>query len=230
MTGGDEVQRMLSDLEAASPEDRHVFIERIQSIFPVHELEGEWGVPAKVILEAISRSSDLSQRGVRGLIAEAYFEIDVVPKLKGWTHDDESADEDFDYLLCQGDTKVKVEVKQQRSEKGSAAIYKSTGMFKVETQKTRTGKKQGKKTRPYRVGDFDLLAVNMRASCGDWTRFLFVPASALLVKPDAEDEFQTMQPVPPEPDEYWSDDINVALKRLVEGVEGTINETVDGLF
>jgi hypothetical protein len=102
-------------------------------------------------------------------------------------------------------------------------------MFKVETQKTRTGKKQGKKTRPYRVGDFDLLAVNMRASCGDWRRFLFVPASALLVKTDAPDEFQTMQPVPPEPDEFWTDDINLALKRVIDGVDGKINETGAGL-
>jgi len=230
----EQVQKLIAELDDAPAEVQKVVLAHLRTRHLIHDLEAEWNVPAEVILEAISRSSDLSQRGVRGLIAEAYFEIDVVPKLKDWGNEDASENEDFDYLLSKGRKKVKVEVKQQRSEKGEPAMYKKTGeykdYYKVETQKTRTGTKKGKKTRPYRVGDFDLIAVNMRASTGDWKRFFYAPASALLTKHDAPDEFETMQPVPPEPNEIWSDDINVALKRLEHGFSNESDTDASGLF
>jgi hypothetical protein len=46
-------------------------------------------------------------------------------------------------------------------------------MYAVEVQKTRSGEKKGQKTRPYRFGDFDILAVNLHPTTGDWKRFVY---------------------------------------------------------
>ncbi len=55
----------------------------------LHPLESEWDINAETILSAIRRSSDLTLRGIRGIIAEATFEILLFhnwPPLGGSAH------------------------------------------------------------------------------------------------------------------------------------------------
>ena len=115
-------------------------------------------------------------------------------------------------------------------------------VYMTETQKTRTGtkKQQGKKaqataaqgddvqadaelpdvasedqlkTRPYRYGEFDILAVSMQPSTRKWERYLYTLGRWLLVgkKPD---EMATMQPVSMAPGEWWTDDFQRAVDWL----------------
>ena len=58
-------------------------------------------------------------------------------------------------------------------------------MYVVETQKTREGtdRKTGEKTRPYRFGEFDILAVAMQPATGQWDRFFYTIADWLLPDP-----------------------------------------------
>lgn len=91
------------------------------------------------------------------------------------------------------------------------------GSYVVEVQRTRTGQKDGVSTRPYRFGEFDLLAVCMWASTGDWHSFLYVPAARLI--PDTRDKniIKTFQPVPEHTSadgDDWTKDLNVALERV----------------
>jgi hypothetical protein len=87
------------------------------------------------------------------------------------------------------------------------------GMYVVETQRTRGGtdRKTGADTRPYRFGEFDILAVNLHPSTGDWARFLFTLARWLVPRAGAPDLLAKFQPVPNGPDAGWTDDLNVAL-------------------
>jgi hypothetical protein len=227
MTQG-QVDRIVTELAAAPESIRKAVLAKMRELHPIHEIERQWQVPAEVILEAISRSSDLSQRGVRGLIAEAYFELDVIPQLAGgWAWVEDSTDENFDFLLRKDNKTVRIEVKQQRREKGKPSRYRRTNFYKVETQRTRTGTKAGQKTRPYRTADFDILAVNMRAATGDWGQFRFASVKSLLTKDATPDQLETMQPVSLEVDKAWSDDINVALQRWEDGQVQKVRRTQD---
>ena len=89
----------------------------------------------------------------------------------------------------------------------------------VEVQKTRGGEKKGEKTRPYRYSDFDILAVNLHPSTGDWKRFLFTVGDWLLPSKKQEESIETFQPVPDCPDEYWTDDLNRCIEWSLAGTK-----------
>jgi hypothetical protein len=97
-------------------------------------------------------------------------------------------------------------------------------MFVVETQKTRQGKqrKTGTATRPYRFGEFDLLAVATCPSTGRWDTFLYTPANWLLPGKTNPHEVAKFQPFPLQPNDDWSDDFNKAVGWLRSGVKKTI--------
>jgi hypothetical protein len=96
-------------------------------------------------------------------------------------------------------------------------------------QKTRTGEKKSKKTvpgtettitttesvtidtRPYNFGDFDILAVNMHPSTGEWKNFRYTVASWLLPKPQNTHLIETLQPVAAIPNDAWTDDLGACL-------------------
>jgi hypothetical protein len=95
-------------------------------------------------------------------------------------------------------------------------------MYVVEVQKTRSGKKDGKNTRPYRFGDFDILAVNLHPGTGNWERFVFTVGSWLLPRAkrsDLEESglIEIFQPVPITPDEYWTDDLGRCIEWFLAG-------------
>jgi hypothetical protein len=70
---------------------------------------------AEIILEAIQRSGGLTLRMIRGVIAEAAFEIEVVEHLEGWRNVTPPGDLPYDFLLDDGQGAVRVQVKLQRS-------------------------------------------------------------------------------------------------------------------
>jgi hypothetical protein len=117
-------------------------------------------------------------------------------------------------------------VKLQRRELGVPKEYnrKSTAklarrpagnIYVVEVQKTRSGNREGEATRPYRFGDFDILAVNLHPATGDWKRFAFTVGSWLLPRAPDQNLIDIMQPVTATPDDYWTDDLNRCIDWLL---------------
>src|SRR5438046_1965614 len=83
----DEVQPILEALARCTREQRKQIFDHLRLEFPIHEIEQKLNAQAEVICEAIHRASDLTLRGVRGVIAEASFEVSVVKTLRGWSNE-----------------------------------------------------------------------------------------------------------------------------------------------
>lgn len=223
----EEIWRLL---QQSSQEDRGKLFDRLRQEFPIHSLEREWGVRADLILEAISRSSDLTKRGVRGVIAEAVFERSVVSPLikNGWRNETPVGDHPFDFLLLDQAGPVKIQVKMQRLEKRVPKLWsRSSQVYVAETQRTRSGKDNaGASTRPYRFGEFDVLAICMHPSGGDWTKFRYTVADWLLPRQKKKEKhlIQVFQPVPNAPNADWFDDFETVVQAFRSGVKKTIQE------
>lgn len=151
----DNKEELYNLIESLSDDARRALLARLRGLHPIHKIEAEWGVPAEAILEAIARSSDLSQRGVRGLIAEAYFEMRILPVLAGWKNDTPPGNHAYDFRLRRGDQLVTIQVKTQRRKSGSPMMANEAYRWLpvdssvVETQRTRAGTDaQGSSTRP----------------------------------------------------------------------------------
>jgi hypothetical protein len=122
--------------------------------------------------------------------------------------------------LDDGKGVITVQVKLQRSERGQPVIrngekYGFPGdVFMTETQKTRTGTDGAdKQTRPYRYGEFDVLAVSMQPSTGKWDRYMYSLGRWLLPGKKPGD-MATLQPVAKQPDDFWTDDFTIAARWL----------------
>ena len=225
----DKLQEIWRLIQHISREDRARVFEQLRREFPIHALEREWNVSADVILEAISRSSDLTKRGVRGVIAEAVFERSVVTPLadRGWKDETPEGDLPYDFLLVDKVGPVKVQVKMQRLEKKVPKLWgRNSQFYVVETQKTRSGKsKKGGSTRPYRFGEFDVIAVSLHPSTGDWTKFRYTVADWLLPRPGkGKSLIRVFQPVPNAPNTDWFDDFETAARSFRAGMKKTIHE------
>ncbi len=228
-------------IDECSEEDRKALKVYLRKLLP-HPLELEWGIDADTILSAIDRSSDLSKRGVRGIIAEAVFVNEIVPKVEefGWRPVEFDGDHPYDALLRKGELAARIQVKLQRMEEGEPKLYypkhyEKGSLFVVEVQKTRTGVRTAKKalpetetaitttepinqkTRPYSFADFDILAVNMHPSCGSWKSFRYTIASWLLPRPANARLIEIFQPVAATPNAVWTDDLVTCLKWFEQG-------------
>jgi hypothetical protein len=188
----------------------------------IHEFERIMGAPAEMILEAIHRAPELTRRMLRGVVADAAFRTFVVPSVEelGWRDVTPEGNFAFDYKLHDGHGPVTIQVKLQRSRSGAPVVtdghsYGFSGnVYITETQKTRTGNNgKGEKTRPYRYGEFDLLAVAMQPSTGQWDRFMYTLDRWLVVGKNAN-EMATLQPVAMKANEFWTDDIVTAVAWL----------------
>lgn len=213
----------------------------LRTLLP-HPLESEWGIDADTILSAIRRSSDLTKRGVRGIIAEAVFEDAILPRLAvaGWEAVPLAGNLSYDALLRKGSLSARIQIKLQRLERGSPKLYyprhyEQGSLYVVEVQKTRSGEKTvaeeflGKgtkpatqspvtfKTRPYRFGDFDILAVNMHPSSGYWKDFRYTLGSWLLPRPQDKSLIEIFQPVAATPNNVWTDDLSTCLEWFETG-------------
>jgi hypothetical protein len=207
-----EIERLITLL---SLEEKQQLTKRFRLEVGLHPLEEEWRTEAEVIMNAISKSSDLTKRGIRGILAEASLGTYVIENLKGWRDITPTGDQPFDYVIEDVTGIVRIQVKNQRLEKGVPKLGgKKYGkdMFIVETQKTRGGQSSdGKKTRPYRFGEFDILAVCLHPSTGNWSKFMYTVADWLLSWKDNDELIQTYQPVPYQANETWSDDLETAI-------------------
>jgi hypothetical protein len=189
---------------------------------------------SRTLLEAIARANDFTIRGIEGIIAEAVFALDVLPTLKGWVEIATPPDAAYDFLLRQeGRSKdVRVQVKMQRRRKhapwmANEVLKKRRSWpatsYVVEVQRTRGGKgATGQKTRPYRFGEFDVLAVSLGASTGYWGDFMYTVADWLLPDDDDPAAMLKFQPVDPIECEDWTRRFEVAIERLNDQARRTI--------
>jgi hypothetical protein len=224
-----EISEIEQFLNSCSKEQRYQIFKKLRQEFAIHPIEAALNTRAEVILDAIHRASDLTLRGIRGIIAECSFALDVVKNLQGWEDVTPMGDHSYDFLLKDAAGQVRVQVKMQRQEKlvpkivrpqSKAWDFLPGAMYVVETQRTRGGKnpQTGEKTRPYVFGQFDILAVSLHPSTKEWNRFLYTVASWLLPTRDNPNWLQVLQPVPQNPDEYWTDDFLEAVKWFRSGV------------
>ena len=215
-----DIERIKTALEESSEETRTAVFTWLREEQLIHPLEKEFGAPAEVILEAISRSSDLTKRGVRGIIAEVTFKKGILDQLGTWQEVPAEEDTAYDFLLSQGERRVSIQVKMQRKRKqrpmkaNDALRALSSEYFVVETQRTRGGRdpQTGEDTRPYRFGEFDILAVCMEPCTGDWNAFRYTVAKWLIPNPDSPRQILKFQPVALEPDEDWTDSLEECIE------------------
>jgi len=220
MSEGDEIGLLVEKL---SPEKRKELFALLREKMPIgelHKFESDMDARAEQILEALSRAGALNLRAVRGCLSEATFFVDVVgPLQKAQKFEDITpvGDFPFDAKLKDKTGDFKVQVKLQRRKDGTPPWIRADGKGVAELQRTRTGVKRGKSTRPYRFGEFDILAVCMQPSHKRWNSFMYIPEKWLL--PDDKDAtiIEKMQPVSLKPDEVWTDDFEEAVRRLRSG-------------
>lgn len=223
MSRVEEIRRLLSQ---CTPEERREVFGTLRKSVEIHPFEKTLNTTAEVILEAISKAPDLTIRGIRGIIAEAAFVVDVATPLfkTGWRDETPKGDHPFDCALRDATGLVRVQVKLQRSKKHAPLITGAKdpnfwpGYFIAETQKTRGGKNSaGKSTRPYRFGEFDVLAVCLHPSTNSWANFLYTVADWLLPSPSDATCLRTFQPVPQKPTADWTEDFLLAVQWLRTG-------------
>lgn len=206
-------------LPQCNDEERAALFAELRTTHQIHEFEHVIGAPAEMILEAVHRAPELTRRMLRGVIADAAFAQNVVPSLAPhWQDVTPEGNYAYDYKLSDEQGPLTVQVKLQRSEKGAPVIKDGTRygfenkVYVTETQKTRTGTDaDDNKTRPYRYGEFDILAVSMQPSTGKWDRYMYT-VGRWLVQGKNPDEMATMQPVAMDSGTYWTNDFDEAAK------------------
>lgn len=209
-----DVENIKRLLDALTDDQCREILHHLRGRIPIHPIEAKLNTQAEVILEAIDRASDLTLRGVRGIIAEAAFAVGVISELEGWHEVTLDSDMPYDFLLEDAMGQVRVQVKMQRRVGGrpmkanEASRLLSADMFVVETQRTRGGvdRSTGEDTRPYRFGEFDIIAVSMHPSTNDWNSFMYTAGDWLLPRPDKPAQLMKFQPVAPESNEDWTND------------------------
>ena len=138
-------------IDRSTEEDRRLVLDYLRERIALHPLEEQWGTRAEAILTAIARSSDLTQRGIRGILAEATFEETILPGLEsaGWKAIPIVGDQTYDFLLARAEARVRIQVKLQRKQAGVPKEYSTRArgalkcpsgpIYVVEVQKTRSG-------------------------------------------------------------------------------------------
>lgn len=230
-----DFKKITALLSQCSSEDRRELLRMLRQEFPIHELEKKLNISAEVILEAIDRSSDLTLRGVRGVIAEAAFKNHVVDSLvqRGWKDVTIDGNPAFDFLVeTPSGMRAKIQVKMQRMKNkqpmraiaANKKLFNSASeMWVVETQKTRGGKdNQGSDTRPYRFGEFDVIAVSLHPSTNDWSKFRYSVANWLIPDPKDADKIFKFQPVAMSANDDWADSLETCIEWFKSGARKTI--------
>lgn len=220
----DPFAEIMKTLPRCTPAQRRKIFVSLRREFPIHEIEEKLNTTAEVICQAIHRASDLTLRGVRGVIAEASFEVSVIKMLQGWTDETPSGDHPYDFRLKNSRGSVRVQIKMQRQKEHQpmtakqAYRYLPEDFYVVETQRTRGGKdKKGASTRPYRFGEFDILGVSMHPSCGKWDQFFYTVSEWLVPNPEKPNELLKFQPVPKMANDCWTDNFETAVEWFRSG-------------
>jgi hypothetical protein len=217
-------------IESLTPSELQGLCSYLRSKLPRHALEQKWEIGYELILDAIFRSQDIVQRGVRGVIAEAVFDRKILSAIRAWKALPVEDNPPYDFKLHRDSDgrEITIQVKLQRTERGVPLTRKSFGpnTFIVEVQKTRTGTRRKRKadsvssetastaperTRPYQFGDFDIIAVNMQPSTGDWARFMYTVGSWLMPRAGDKRLIEIMQPVSGTRSDVWTDDVEECI-------------------
>jgi len=225
------IKSILVLLSKCDRSQKEFVLNTLRKEIPIHPIETKLKTTAELILEALSKDErGLTLRMLRGVIAEAAFDVEVLRNLKGWKNETPSGDLSYDYLMADSVGKIKVQVKLQRSidlkpmEAHEALKRFSKGNFVVETQKTRRGNDPATNegTRSYKFGEFDILAVSMQPSTGNWHDFMYTPSQWLL--PDDSDRTRIFkfQPVSKQPSKDWTNDFEKAVMWFRNANQNTI--------
>jgi hypothetical protein len=215
-------------LARCTPEERAAVFRELRATHAIHPYEAAVGAPAEMILEAVHRAPELTRRMLRGVIADAAFRTFVVAALeaRGWKDVTPEGNFAYDYSVDDGQGPITIQVKLQRSERGAPVVkagkrYGFDGeVFMTETQKTRTGTDgKANQTRPYRYGEFDVLAVSMQPSTGTWDTYMYTLGRWLLPG-KTTGEMATMQPVTIVDGEFWTHDFETAAQWFREADGG----------
>jgi hypothetical protein len=207
-------------LDACTPEQRSEIIKLLRTEYRVHRIEREWNTSAEIVLEAIARSGPLTQRMFKGILAEAAFKVEVLDKLTGWQEVTPPGTHAYDFAIQRGKERVTIQTKLQRKEAGKPFMYRMPGkrgqmsaFYVVETQKSRKGvdRASGANTRPYRFGEFDILAVSMEPATADWAQFRFTVGDWLIPRPSDTSLIAVYQPVSLEPNDDWTNSLATAI-------------------
>ncbi len=229
-----DVQEIKNLLATCTDEQRQEVFAYLRGQIQIHPLEGTLHAKAEGVLEAIHRSGEFTQRMFKGVIAGAAFDVEVADRLPGWQKLTITGDPPYDTHLKDSHGEVKVQVKLQRSKSGQPMTARqavkgwSENLYVTETQKTRSGMVRGsktrgvQKTRPYRFGEFDILAVAMYPSTKRWDRFMFTVAHWLVPEPKDGKLIRKFQPVSGVPNADWTDDFLTAVNWFRAGTKRTI--------
>ena len=153
--------------------------------------------------------------------AEAAFLVDVLQKLGGWRTVEIVGDAAYDFLIEDTVGLVSIQVKMQRRQKGVPLVR--GGKFVVETQRTRTGRDPaGGATRPYRFGEFDILAVSLHPSTNDWTTFAYTVGTWLRPRLGDPNLLEVFQPIPVNYNEDWTNSLETCIEWFRSGARRTI--------
>lgn len=203
-----EIKRLI---DKCSDEHCQDLLHYVRQRVDIHPLEKQLNCKAEIILESIARAADITVRGIRGIITEVAFKQEVLAHLAKWKDEEAVGELPYDFLLTKGKRQVNIQVKMQRSEKGAPIV--KNGQWYVETQRTRNGKdKEDKATRPYRFGQFDILAVSLQPTYKSWDKFMYTLGSWLLPRKDDANLLKVMQPVSMTRDEYWTDNLEECIE------------------
>lgn len=229
MSPDSQVRQILAML--TSDEQTELYRE-LKVIHGTHPMEAVLNLTSDEVLSAIQKmklQDGMPWRMLRGSLADLLFEIIVLPKLTGWANIHFSGDLPYDYKLQNlAGEEVTLQIKLQRSIKNQPSVYnKSAGknMFAVETQRTRGGTVNGVNTRPYRFGEFDILAVCMYPSTGRWDTYMYTVEKWLLPHATEINGLATFQPVAQRPNSDWTDSLEQSIEWLRSGEQKTIAST-----
>jgi hypothetical protein len=223
MTKTNDIEQIKQLLASCNTEQRYEIFQILRQEFPIHPIEKELNVTAEIILEAISRANDLTLRGIRGVIAEAAFEIHIVNKLDNWSNLSLDGNYAYDFLLGDIVGNVRVQVKMQRQKEHRPMManeaYRNlpNTMYVVETQRTRGGQRNGENTRPYRFGEFDILAVSMQPSTGNWNDFMYTVERWLLPALVNPNHLLKFQPVAKDRNDVWTNNFQECVNWFRSG-------------
>ena len=206
------VSKIEAIIAKCTPKERSAVLRSVQKLIPRHPFEIRMNAPADIILDALERSSDLIVRGVRGVVGEAVFVRQVIPRLRSWKNITTTGDHPYDVALQDRIGTVRIQIKMQRRVKGKPMIRNNCAV--VEVQRTRTGIRAGEQTRPYRFGEFDILAVCVEPSTGNWNSFRYIPERWLKARKTDASLIDILQPVSIKTDKIWTDDFEIAVSRM----------------
>lgn len=153
-----------------------------------HSLELKYGLTAQELLDAIDKRFRLKV-ALEGAVAEVHFERKLrIASREGWLTGYESHDVDGmpDFtIVTLSSMEIRVEVKTIRN--GAKP--------QVELQKTRAAKGDPS-SRYYDRDHFDVVAVCVGRSTGDWSQFRYALVRELPSHRNHSDKLQVMHPIP----------------------------------